>query len=512
MQGRKIELPVERVTLLEDRAQVTRRGTVALEAGLNQLIVAEVAPVLVDKTLAVDPDGDVEVVEACVLRHRVLREEDRPEEVAELDRQARSLEARRTRVEREQALVAGHLRGLAKAAYQAVGELAVDASWGRVDPSGWEARFEQLHAAESLQRGRAVELEHEAEDLSIRVQDLEARRETADDVRSSARADLYLVLSADEATEVTLCVEYLVPGACWRPWHQATVRDGRLRFRCDGCVWQNTGEDWEDARLFFSTERASLGVEPPELCADELYVRPVGREVRVETREQEIHTAGLGGGGSTTTSEMPGIDDGGEPRRLAAMAPARVPSDGRPHRFPAFEFEVPVKEQRILKAELAAAVIVRSEQDNGAALPILPGPVDLVRDSGLVGRTWADFVAPGETFELGWGPDLALRVHREHDREHLDSKLFSSWTATRHEIKVRLSNIGPEDKVVEVTERVPVSELDKVKIELKSADPSGRPDEDGFLKWSLTVPGYQRDEVRVEYEVKQHPDVRGLSI
>lgn len=512
MEGRRIELPVREVTLLEDRAQVTRRGAVSLEAGLNRLLVTGVAPVLVDKTLAVDPDGAVGVVEARVVRRRVVREQDRPEEVAALDREGRELQAAATRAEREQAMVAGHLAGLAKAARQAVSELAVDASWGRVDPSGWEARLEHLHDAESLQRTRAVELTHEAHDLAIRKQDLDVRRSVAADVRSQARADLYLVLDAEAPVEIELCVEYLVPGACWRPWHQATVLDGVLRFRCDGCVWQATGEDWDDARLFFSTERASLGVEPPELMADELRVREVGREVRVETREQEIHTAGLGKGDTTVTPEMPGIDDGGEPRRLAAMAAARVPSDGRPHRFPAFEFEVPLKEQRVLKAELAAAVIVRTEQDNGAALPILPGPVDLVRDSGLVGRTWADFVAPGESFELGWGPDLALRVHREHDREYLDSKLFSSWTATRHEINVRLSNIGPEDKVVEVTERVPVSELDKVKIELKSTDPARQPDDDGFLTWTLTVPGFQRDEVRVEYEAKQHPDVSGLSI
>jgi uncharacterized protein (TIGR02231 family) len=415
-------------------------------------------------------------------------------------------------VVREAALVAGHLKGLTRASSQAIGELAVDASWGRLDPAGWDARLDQLHGAEVIQRIRAVELGHEIAQLVVQRTDIEARRQAAGGVRSSAKAELQLVLAAEEAAEVEVRVEYLVPGACWRPWHRATVQDGLLRFRCDGCVWQNTGEDWDDARLFFSTERSSLGVEPPDLHADELRIRSVGREVRVETREQEIHAAGLGGGGTTTTPEMPGIDDGGEPRRLAAMAPARVPSDGRPHRFPAFEFEVPFTEQRLVKGELAEAVIVRTEHDNGAALPLLPGPVDLVRDSGLVGRTWLDFTAPGETFELGWGPDLALRVSRHHDREHLDPKLFSSWTATRHEVEVRLSNIGPDDKVVEVTERVPVSELDKVKIELKSCDPAGSPDADGFLTWTLSVSGYRQDEVRVEYEVKQHPDVTGLSI
>ncbi len=512
MEGRKTDLPVCEVTLLEDRAQVTRRGHVRLEAGLNRLIVPEVAPVLVDKTLAVDVDGDVELVEARVVRRRVVREEDRPAEVAALDRELRELQASAARLAREQALVAGQLEGLARVSRQTFSELAVDASWDRVDPTDWEARFEYLHDAETIERQRAVELNHQAAELAVLQQDLAVRREVAADVRSHARADLWLVLASSEPVEVALCVEYLVPGACWRPWHQAALEAGVLRFRCDGCVWQNTGEDWTDVRLFFSTERASLGVEPPELYADELRTRSVGREVRVETRDQEIHAAGLGRGDVATTPEMPGIDDGGEPRRLASMAAATVPSDGRPHRFPAFEFDGSAREERVLKAELATAVIVRTEQEHGGASPILPGPVDLVRDSGLVGRTWVDFVAPGETFELGWGPDLALRVHREHDREHLDPKLFSSWTAVRHQVDVRLSNIGPEERTVRVTERVPVSELDKVKIELQSTDPAAQPDPDGFLEWTLAVPPFQQDEVRVEYEVKQHPTVTGLAI
>ena len=512
MTVRTIDLPVVQVTLLEDRALVTRRGDVALLPGLNRLLVAAVAPVLVDKTLAVDPGEGVEVVDARVARRKVVREEDRPEQVAELDRQIREIDQARARLVREQTLVAGHLKGLTRASVQAIDELAVDASWGRLDPAGWEARFDQLHGAEAIQRERAAVQGHELAQLIVRRQDLQARRDAANSVSSTVRADLQLVLASEHASDVEVTVEYLVPGACWRPWHRAAIQDGLLRFRCDGCVWQNTGEDWSDVRLLFSTERASLGVEPPELFADELRIRPVGRAVRVQTRDQEIHTAGLGGGGTTTVPDMPGIDDGGEPRRLAAMSPARVPSDGRPHRFPSFEFEVPFTEQRVVKGELVQAVVVRTEHDNGGAQPLLPGPVDLVRDSGLVGRTWLDFTAPGETFELGWGPDLALRVYREHDREPLDQKLLSSWTATRHEIKVRLSNIGPDDKVVEVTERVPVSELDKVKIELESSDPAGSPDEDGFLTWSLNVPGYRQDEVRVEYEVKQHSDVQGLSI
>lgn len=512
MEATTIGLPVVQVTLLEDRAQVVRQGTIDLVAGMNCLRIERVSPVLVDKTLSVSLDGDGDIAEARVERRRVVREAERPEAVAELDRLARELADEERKLARQQAMVAGHAGGLVRAADLAVTELGEDASWGQVDPEGWESRFELLHMAEAEQRGHLVELARAAQDMATRKRDLAVRRQALSDPRTWLRADLVVVVSAKAACSASLRAEYLVPGACWRPWHRASLGDGKLGFRTDGCVWQDTGEDWNDVRLFFSTGRASLGTRPPDLVADELRLRRVDQEVRVEAREQEIHTAGLGAAATVTTPEMPGIDDGGETRRFAAMAPARVPSDGRPHRFPAMSFETAAREQRVLLAELVQAVILRTEQDNRSVLPILPGPVDLVRESGQIGRTWVDFVAPGERFELGWGPDLALRVHREHEREQLDSKLFSSWTATRHEVTVRVSNIGPDEVEVDLTERIPVSELDKVRIDLKSTVPAAAPDSDGMLRWTLTLPGYGQGEITYEHEVRRHPDVRGLDL
>ncbi|MCP4660048.1 MAG: hypothetical protein GY856_31995, partial [bacterium] len=47
-----LDAPAAEVTLLEDRAQILRRGTVALPAGRVILRVADVAPVLSDKSLS----------------------------------------------------------------------------------------------------------------------------------------------------------------------------------------------------------------------------------------------------------------------------------------------------------------------------------------------------------------------------------------------------------------------------------------------------------------------------
>jgi uncharacterized protein (TIGR02231 family) len=136
-----------------------------------------------------------------------------------------------------------------------------------------------------------------------------------------------------------------------------------------------------------------------------------------------------------------------------------------------------------------------------------------VKNSGFAGRTSIKYVAPGERFELGWGPDPSLRVARQH--EHLDeeSKVLSSWVTTPHRVSVHLSNIGPEPRLMEVLERIPVSEVEKVKITLdpKHTSPgASEPDADGFVRWTVDLTAFARRSVRIAYAVKKHPDVVGI--
>jgi hypothetical protein len=49
--------PIVAVTVLEDRAAITRRGTIALGAGQHRLAIERVAPVLADKTLTATATG-----------------------------------------------------------------------------------------------------------------------------------------------------------------------------------------------------------------------------------------------------------------------------------------------------------------------------------------------------------------------------------------------------------------------------------------------------------------------
>src|SRR5690606_3588459 len=121
---------------------------------------------------------------------------------------------------------------------------------------------------------------------------------------------------------------------------------------------------------------------------------------------------------------------------------ATIPSDGRPHRVAIFEFEAPAETALVCMPERLAAVTLRSRQVNAASKPLLAGPVDLIRRSGLVGRTSILYIAPGERFELGWGPDPSLRVSRTCEELEFERKLMSSWTRRPRRIEIKLSNLA----------------------------------------------------------------------
>lgn len=516
------ELPIVEVTVQEDRALVRREGTIVAPPGRARLRIEGVAPVLVDKSLTAEllgADGEVSVRSVLASRWHVTEEAQRPAALAELQVQLRALHAEQQALARRRAHVASEREMVEQLLRSTLVELGEDAGFGRTDAAHLHGSLDALHdRLHALGRTRReLDIEHERLARSIAdLQRLEAATQTVAS-RTAAALELELHNPGPAAREVRLRVDYLVPGALWRPWHRARLVEpdeggARIELRCEGCVWQATGEDWSDVQLVFSTERPSLGLVPPVLHSDVLAVRKKGPVVEAQTRQEQIHTAGLGAdeAGPPPAPELPGIDDGGEAQRLRGRGRSSIPGDGRPYRVPLFDVTGPADVELRCIPELAPVVLLRSEQTNSAPYPLLAGPVDLVRRSGLVGRTSLLFVAPGERFELGWGPDNGLRVTREHEEQAWERKSLSSWTRKPRRVRIKLSSLDATPRSLQVRERIAVSELEKVKVELQSATPSAKPDSDGIVRWDVRLPGFGRQELVLEWDVVVHDDVQGV--
>lgn len=503
-------VPVDEVTLMEDRARVVRRVRRKFSAGLHQFAITDVAPVIVDKTLAARVDrGRVRNLQ--VVRRALHLTADRARQLHGLVREVEEIEDAVERMERRLLRIQQALELLDEAGERSVEEIYEDASWSKSEPKEWEARLTALWARERDLREERLGATRELAERRRALTRLRERRSEAARPSGQMKADLLVDLEVEEAGEWSLEIEYMVPNACWRPYHRAILEDGRLRFESEGCIWQNTGEDWEEVSLRLSTQRPSSDASPPRLSTDRVRVQRRSETVHVERREQVVESSGLGQS-AVELPELPGIDDAGEALELRAAHRGSIPSDGRPHRVGMFEMEAEVEQTLFCAAELTSAVLLKTTQSNTGPHPILAGPVDLVRNGGVVGRTSVLYVAPRERFALGWGPDPALRVHREADEREPETNLLRSWHSIAHRVVLKFSNLGPHAKQIEVVERVPVSELEKVKIEM---DPDGTtdrriPDDDGFLRWAVELAPFGRSTVELRYFLRRHADVKGV--
>lgn len=515
-----LSAPVDEVCLMEDRGRVIRRGAVSLAAGRHTVLVHGVSPVAVDKTLVVatqENSSVVKVIDARVVREVVADTDDarQSSEVGRLEEARRLLETDMQRRSTELERTNQRFRGMTRTLELGLRELVSDASWDRSATSEDFSELKTLRREAMALLDSRVPLEEAQQDAQDELHRIDIQLHALQTPSESRRAYIEIDVEAKAACDAKLQLEYSVPGACWRPAHRAELidREGSafVRFETDACVWQNTGEDWDDVQLVLSTERASLGVEPPVLRSDILSVQRKSQTVEIEARDQTVDELGPGGGGSSSTPKLPGIDDGGTALNLSAPQRSRLPSDGRPHRIFLGAFESSAEVSLVALPELSACVLQKSELENSGERPVLAGPVDLLRDSGLVGHTNVLYVAPGERFELGWGPEPELRIHRDIESSSETSRVLSSWRVKQHDIKVRVSNIGQNSHQILVTERVPVSEIDKVKIEVESGDTTGRKsaDDNGFVTWTLDVGPRAHESLTLRYSVKKHEDVQG---
>ena len=519
---RGIELPVREVTLLEDRAQVRRQGVVTLTAGRNQLRIDDVAPVLQDVSLrgeAIVAGGGVTASVSDLRARRAMRvrREDRPERIREIETALDALVSRftdatedRERAERRYAVV---LEMLAKG----VAEIPEDAAWGLVNRQVWADTFEtlskrarELLVAISDRYFAQHDIAKEAQTLAEERQILERR-----DVAFCAWVELDA--EASVAGDVELVVEYVVPNALWRPSHRVRLDGDRIHFVSRAAIWQDTGEDWRDVKLSFSTARSSLGTEPPLLTDDLLVAQRRAEKVVVERRQVAVQNAGLGREAGVVAPpnsavELPGVDDGGDVQNLAGIDSSTILADGRLNLVPIFDFETDAGHALISMPELTQKVFFKSRQTNSSPHPILAGPVELVRDSGVVGWTQVLFVAPGERFELSFGHDDGLRVYRTQ-RHESEVDGVDGWTHNDAWITLHLSNLEGHEKSVEVIERVPVSEIEHVTLELREGQcrpEAPTPDDHGFCRWQIALAPHGRQELRLAYRLSTAPEIEGM--
>ncbi len=507
-----VESRATRVTFFEDRAEVLRTARVRVPKGRSEPWVRGLSLFVDDSSLRVKViTGGATVLTASVARRsrkeRALTDDD----LAKLEATRDEARAECQRLLRAIELVNGdadRVRTLASHWLKALGEVPKAMSDAEVS-ARWKGAYSALVSRHEESASRLAQLRASLSEQK-RVDELASRAHREGLIeRPTMTAMARVQLECADEGEVELEVVYRVPCALWRPEHSARLEraaDGtaKVHWSTAAVLWQRSGERWEDVEARFSTARPARAASPPlareELLAWRRKTDAERQRVVVDAREQTIAVAGLDRG-ARSVSEMPGVDDGGEPVTLRALSLVTVPSTGRPLRVEVSRATMDATVDRVLFPERGGAPHLRATLTWSAKLPLLAGPVRVSRASSVVGRGRAAFVAQGEPFELGFGPDDAVRVRRRVD-ESRETVPVLGTQKVRRVVRVFVSNLSGESRTVRIVERVPVSEIADVEVHLAAHEGWKPKPADGMLERDVTLAAREGKELSFEYELR----------
>ena len=503
-------LPVTHVVVMEDRAQVERKGQVVVQRGGGPLEIAGLSTLAVDRSLQVEVRGATFVDAKLDRRWKVKPKGGLPADASALRRRVDGLEdevlAKADLVARAEARV----ELLTSARVDLLRAIAENTGFGKAEVATWSEQLSALSTKqgegdESLRLARVELLK-----TQTRLEEAKATLGASEEEEKDLECLLVLSLEGDGPAEVR--VSYLVPCAVWRPTYRASLTSDSVLLEAEAVVWQATHEAWNDVALAFSTARPTLGTTPPSLSEDRLRTRPKLAEekkfVDVSIREEAIQTAGEHEG----TPELPGLDDGGEARLLKAQGRFTILSDGQPHRVPLFSFEAKASLERVCPSELTQLVSLVARFPNESGQVLLAGPVDLVRQSGFVGRSLLPFAAPGELVKLSFGSEDGMQVIRSTEEKIDEARLSGRRTTTRR-VTLHVSNARPDAAQLVIEERVPVSEVKEVEIEVLTRDCSPPPSvvtKDGVARIELELLPHGTKTAKFAWELSAAGKVTGM--
>jgi uncharacterized protein (TIGR02231 family) len=508
-----IPTTAKRVTFFEDRAEVRRTAKVSVADGRQWVRLDGATSLLDDRTVQARSLNDrVQVLSARVVRRMREVNEFNQQDRDALMQAIKELVAQRNELQTAQHRADSRVSYLHELLIEWCETLAAVPKPGKDSPIAEYAKaWDALVTRDDDFLAQQGELKDAIDDVNGEMRRRQQKVSEANATRTLYECFIEVQVDASTTDDIELEIKYRTPCALWRPEHLARLdRDeknahaGQIEWTTWGVVWHRTGEDWKDIEVAFSTARPAQVADAPNIGDDVLNKRKKTAEekkqVVVQVREETIKETG-----ERAAAEMPGVDDGGKPLEYTPKGTYTLPGTGQPTRVEIGRRALKASVARVLIPERAQTAFLKADANWEGESPILAGPLRLARGSALVGRSRTKFVASGEKFETGFGPEDGVRCKRSVNEERETAKLTGSQTIER-KVTLRLSNLGDSTREVLITERVPVSEIEGLEIKLKEAG-DWKLDEDGYLTRTITLEPRANLTLDFAYEIKARSNV-----
>ncbi|MBD2594606.1 mucoidy inhibitor MuiA family protein [Nostoc spongiaeforme FACHB-130] len=514
------------VTVYSNQALVTRRGVVALVGVERELVINSLPVTLETDSVRVSGTGTVGVSLLGVSSDRIYTTEPVGERVAHLTRQIQQIEAEKRNLQAQidaLALQAQFIEGLREKTAEPFAQSLSRKNLSLSETLDFLNFLGSQYSEYAIASG---DCHSQQQELDKQLQALRATLHNIQTPHPKESFNLVVDIEVAGAGEFELEVSYIVNRAGWTPLYDLRVDSAsqsvNLSYLAE--VTQNTGEDWQDVALTLSTAKPGLGTLPPKLepwYIDTLRSRslqrvlprpslptiaaaPAAAEAMFSPEEEDLEEDAF----ITAENVKATVAKEGSVVTFKLNGGGKIPSDGAPHKTTIFNDDYPCVFHYVAMPRLVSFAYLQANVKNSAdGATLLPGKANIFRDSIFVGKTQLENIAPGQEFSLNLGIDENLKIERNLVERQVDKRIIVNQRRTTYAYRLLITNLLNQETNLKITEQLPVSRNEQIKIRLTRIQPQIPLGEMGILEWELTVLPQERREIYYQFTLEHPPEV-----
>jgi len=539
-EGAALKSKIKQVTVYSDRASVVREAQLQLERDQATLQFDKLPGWVDDGSVRVtlSPPDSGRIVDVLVRRDYIARATD--DEYRKAEAAVQEIADQLAALADEAAILDAQAKQIEAIKVFSLEKVSRDAPVRDVKVESYKqvVTFISDSLRETASAKREIELKRRA-----LTPELAVRQRKLSEVAALTQLEETTVLVTLEgfgSRSAALRLTYMLPGATWEPAHEfrtAAAKPGEAEVTSYAVVSQTSGEDWTGVDIAFSTQSSTETNRIPEV--DSLTLgdsQAASRVIQARTESFDRAMAAFEGQNRMwnmvnapqgNDDQMDAYEDNlgrlqqiqvkagqvfqmlgtrGTTAHFLGEQKATVRGDGRPVRICIGKTALAAEQALVAAPEQSLNAVRIAQMVNAGSQPFLPGAVALFRDGAFLGMTDIDFVAEGEKFSVFLGVADQMKLARVLDRKYSS---VESGKRTRMKVAflVSVENLSEQSEIVDLTDRVPVSENEEIEVDKIEVTGDKEPDAKGLLKWRLTLKPKEKKTFRIAYRLEYPPDL-----
>jgi len=329
--------------------------------------------------------------------------------------------------------------------------------------------------------------------------------------KTENRKELILEILAENEMNLNLGVSYIVSNAGWIPSYDLRAQSTKkpLEIVYKGKIYQKTGQDWNNIKLFVSTYRPSFNQNRPILSP--LYVAEYTAYNNEDAKVGYMQKAKAEISNSyQMRAEVASI----------SQIPVATVSDNQMNILYELNYNQTIviqeKEQYVILdkknveanykyhtvPKLNNQVFLMAFVKNWQNLNLISGEANIYFEDNYIGKTNITSNYVKDEFPISLGIDERIVVKRTKLEDKTAQKSFNSnkWGTESYEISIR--NNTKENIELEILDQIPLSENQKITVKTLNIGDGDYDDKTGSILWNRKINSGASEKINFSYEVK----------